>query len=90
MFVSGKKKGKRSRFTCGVCFDMYAVGDGADVEECDHMFCIECLEGYIETKVQERRFPILCPSCVAENVGQQHTGSNPGGGFFFFFFGYLN
>ncbi|TFK65855.1 hypothetical protein BDN72DRAFT_800715 [Pluteus cervinus] len=52
-------------FECGVCFDTMTMEDVARVEECEHAFCRECLREYIRSKVKDRRFPIPCPTCVA-------------------------
>ena len=63
-----------SIFTCAVCTEEYPEDFVARVPDCDHGFCRECLKTYAVSKLEEHRFPILCPSCVADN-----TGKPPGG-----------
>jgi len=55
-------------FTCAVCTDEFSV---ARIPGCDHGFCRECLRTYAISKLEEHRFPILCPSCVADNTGKE-------------------
>ena len=61
-------------FTCPVCTEEFSEEYVARVPGCDHGFCRECLRTYAVSKLEDHRFPILCPSCVADN-----TGKEPGG-----------
>lgn len=69
-------------FTCGVCFDEQPEDYVALIEGCQHRLCRDCLREYIRSKLQERRYPILCPLCTAdatrEDVGgtYAYTGVN--------------
>jgi len=58
-------------FTCAVCTDVFSEEDVARVPGCGHGFCRECLRTYAISKLEEHRFPILCPSCVADNTGKE-------------------
>lgn len=60
-----------SIFTCVVCTDEHPEDYVARVPGCDHGFCRECLRTYAVSKLEEHRFPILCPSCVADNTGKE-------------------
>ena len=60
-------------FTCAVCTDEYPEDHVARVPDCSHRFCRDCLRTYAVSKLKEHRFPIICPSCVADG-----TGKNPG------------
>lgn len=60
-----------SSFTCAVCTDEFPEDFVARVPDCDHGFCRECLKTYAVSKLEEHRFPILCPSCVADNTGKE-------------------
>ena len=60
-----------SIFTCAVCTDEYPEDFIARVPGCDHGFCRECLKTYTVSKLEDHRFPILCPSCVADNTGKE-------------------
>ena len=65
-----------SIFTCAVCTDEFSEEYVARVPGCGHGFCRECLRTYAASKLEEHRFPVLCPSCVADNTGKE-PGSKP-------------
>ncbi|KAH9167937.1 hypothetical protein EDB89DRAFT_1644128 [Lactarius sanguifluus] len=47
----------------------------ARLDPCEHAFCRECMRGYVSTRLEERRFPILCPTCTAgKGKGKGATG----------------
>ena len=52
-------------FECGVCMDEMPVASTARIDSCGHVFCRECLRGHVTARLEERRFPILCPTCTA-------------------------
>ncbi|KAF9792210.1 hypothetical protein BJ322DRAFT_1102725 [Thelephora terrestris] len=58
-------------FTCAVCTDEFPEDFVARVPGCGHGFCRECLRKYAVSKLEEHRFPILCPSCLADNTGKE-------------------
>ena len=58
-------------FTCAVCTDEHSEDYVARVPGCDHGFCRDCLKMYTVSKLEEHRFPVLCPSCVAEGTGKE-------------------
>lgn len=60
-----------STFTCAVCTDELSEEYVARIPGCGHGFCRECLRMYVISKLEEHRFPILCPSCVADNTGKE-------------------
>ena len=62
-------------FTCGVCFDEQPEDFITRIETCDHQFCRDCIQGHVKSKLQERRFPVMCPSCMTSQSGA------PGGSF---------
>ncbi|KAI0772084.1 hypothetical protein BD413DRAFT_604199 [Trametes elegans] len=62
-------------FECGICFEQYEEDHVARVHPCGHSFCRECLNGYAISKIDEHRYPILCPQCTADR-----TATNPAGG----------
>ena len=62
-------------FTCAVCTDDLPEDFVARVPGCGHGFCRECLRTYVVSKLEEHRFPILCPSCVADDKAGKEPGS---------------
>ncbi|KAF9651535.1 hypothetical protein BDM02DRAFT_3154328 [Thelephora ganbajun] len=60
-----------STFTCAVCTDEFPEDFIARVPGCDHGFCRECLKTYAVSKLEEHRFPIMCPTCMADNTGKE-------------------
>jgi hypothetical protein len=38
-------------FTCSICFDDIAIGEGYVVEQCKHAFCKDCFKDYLNEKV---------------------------------------
>lgn len=58
-------------FICAVCTDEFPEDFVARVPECGHGFCRECLKAYAVGKLEEHRFPILCPSCVVDTTGKE-------------------
>ncbi|THH11647.1 hypothetical protein EW145_g510 [Phellinidium pouzarii] len=54
-------------FDCSICMDKLPLDCVARVDNCQHMFCRECMRQYISSKLDERKFPISCPCCTAHN-----------------------
>jgi hypothetical protein len=61
------------RYHCGICLDDFPEDDAVRIESCGHDICRDCVRGHVSTKIDERRFPVLCPVCMAD-----HTNPNPG------------
>ncbi|KAI9069218.1 hypothetical protein FKP32DRAFT_1641142 [Trametes sanguinea] len=53
-------------FDCGICFEKFQEDYVAVVDPCGHACCRECLTGYIVSKIEDHRYPILCPQCTAD------------------------
>ncbi|KAF8202186.1 hypothetical protein BJ912DRAFT_943999 [Pholiota molesta] len=53
-------------FECGVCAEVHNVAVKISLPICGHMFCKECLTTYTKAKIDDGRYPIFCPECVAE------------------------
>ncbi|KAH9028401.1 hypothetical protein EDB84DRAFT_277312 [Lactarius hengduanensis] len=61
-------------FVCGVCMEEMPEDSVARLD-CGHAFCRECIRAYISTRLEEHRFPILCPTCAAgKGNGRGATG----------------
>ena len=52
-------------FVCGICLEEMPDDSIARPDPCGHTFCRECLRGHVTARLNERRFPILCPTCTA-------------------------
>ncbi|TBU43354.1 hypothetical protein BD309DRAFT_864500 [Dichomitus squalens] len=62
-------------FDCGICFERHQDDHLARVMPCGHSYCRPCLRAYAVSKINEHRFPILCPSCVADR-GRSEFGDD--------------
>jgi hypothetical protein len=63
---------------CGICLEEMPDDSIIRLDPCGHTFCRECLRGHVTTRLSERRFPILCPTCTASNVKEKGTGKVKG------------
>ncbi|KAH8999926.1 hypothetical protein EDB86DRAFT_621847 [Lactarius hatsudake] len=52
-------------FECGICMEEMPEDSVARLDPCEHAFCRECMRGYVSTRLEEHRFPVLCPTCAA-------------------------
>lgn len=52
------------RFECGICLEELPEDSVARIDPCGHSFCRECVRNYIGSKLEEHRFPIVCPICT--------------------------
>ena len=53
-------------FDCAVCMDTLPEESIARIDPCGHPFCRDCVRGLVESQIESRRFPVLCPACTAE------------------------
>jgi RING-type zinc-finger len=53
-------------FECGVCMEEMPYDSVARPDPCGHTFCRDCLRGHVTARLDERKFPILCPTCTAD------------------------
>jgi len=62
-------------FQCGICMEEMPEDSIARPDSCGHPFCRECLRGHVASRLDEHRFPILCPTCTAnKGKGKGVTG----------------
>ncbi|OCH90048.1 hypothetical protein OBBRIDRAFT_812888 [Obba rivulosa] len=52
-------------FECDICFSKYSKEVIATVSGCGHAFCRDCLRTFAVNTVEQRRYPIPCPTCMA-------------------------
>ena len=53
-------------FKCSICMEEMPVDSIAHIDSCGHIFCRECLRGHVVARLEEHKFPILCPTCTVE------------------------
>lgn len=59
-------QGKGKVFECCICMDEVPVDSIARIDSCGHTFCRQCLLGHVTARLEERKFPILCPTCIVD------------------------
>jgi RING finger family protein len=68
-------KSTQKLFVCGICLEEMPDDSIARPDPCQHTFCRECLRGHVAARLNEHRFPILCPSCsVSKGKGKEVAG----------------
>ena len=68
-------KSTQRLFECGICMEKMPDDSIARPDPCGHAFCRECLRGHVTARLNEHRFPILCPTCtVSEGKGKEAAG----------------
>src|SRR5229473_590808 len=68
-------KSTQKLFTCDICLEEMPNDSIARPDPCQHTFCRECLRGHVAARLNEHRFPILCPSCsVSKGKGKEVAG----------------
>jgi hypothetical protein len=60
-------------FLCAICMEEQPV-DNSVVLDCNHPICRVCVRGHVCSKIEEHRFPILCPVCMTEQNNRQPGG----------------
>jgi hypothetical protein len=68
-------KSPQRLFECGICMDEMPDDLIVRPDPCGHTFCRECLRGHVTARLNEHRFPILCPTCTAgKGKGKEAAG----------------
>jgi hypothetical protein len=53
------------KFSCAICMEEEPMDNSVDLD-CKHPICRDCVRGHISSKIEEHRFPVLCPVCMTE------------------------
>jgi hypothetical protein len=56
-------------FSCAICMEEQSMDNSVELD-CNHPICRDCVRGHIGSKIDERRFPVLCPVCMIEKNAQ--------------------
>ena len=57
---------------CSVCLDDFPEDDAVRIDACGHEICRDCARGHVCSKIDEHRYPVFCPVCMAD-----HKNRNP-------------
>ncbi|KAF8657093.1 hypothetical protein AX16_002280 [Volvariella volvacea WC 439] len=55
-------------FKCRICLNFNSTDHVTTIEGCSHEFCQDCVRDYVVSKIEERKYPILCPGCIADST----------------------
>ncbi|RUS29458.1 hypothetical protein BC938DRAFT_480642, partial [Jimgerdemannia flammicorona] len=55
----------QSILECPICSSEYPVDSTFHIDECGHDICRTCATQYVQTAIETRTFPCLCPCCIA-------------------------
>lgn len=55
-------------YTCHICLDEPRLDSGRAIRlsPCNHIMCRECLRNGVQSDLDERKYPLRCPDCTAE------------------------
>ncbi|KAF8589360.1 hypothetical protein K439DRAFT_1628795 [Ramaria rubella] len=65
--IAHLKQAAQVLFTCGICFETYPEDSVARVDGCEHELCRQCMTSFVISKLEDHRYPILCPICHAQS-----------------------
>lgn len=51
----------KMKFTCCICQDEQSINGSYEIPVCEHRFCLECVSGWVESKISTREVSIRCP-----------------------------
>jgi len=49
---------------CSLCLIEYSSDQFPSIKNCDHRFCVGCLQQYVRIEIQEGRVNLKCPQCI--------------------------
>ncbi|KAH7337774.1 hypothetical protein B0J17DRAFT_664209 [Rhizoctonia solani] len=72
------KSMERPQFECGICMDTYTDEVIARIDGCGHSCCRDCMRSNIQSKIEDRKYPIPCPFCVVGSDENDKPGRGLG------------
>jgi hypothetical protein len=51
---------------CNICQEFVFVEWSTSITPCEHTFCWECIKEHVGVMLQEHRFLVNCPDCLAD------------------------
>jgi len=54
-------------YHCRVCLADFPEDDALRIDACGHEICRNCARSHVCSKIDEHRFPVLCPVCMADH-----------------------
>jgi len=58
--------GLTDNFECGICHERCDNDVKISVVDCEHSYCRECVGFLARAKIEDNRYPILCPDCLID------------------------
>jgi hypothetical protein len=63
---------------CRICFESVSSSEIVEFETCKHGFCQDCTSSYARATLENRRYPVSCPTCVSD-IEADAGATSPGG-----------
>ncbi|KZT36299.1 hypothetical protein SISSUDRAFT_1050080 [Sistotremastrum suecicum HHB10207 ss-3] len=57
---------------CALCSDTHPSSNIITITGCQHFLCKNCTKTYLRSKLDEGRFPVICPMCQADDLYEHH------------------
>jgi len=61
-------------FTCNMCYRDHPYDSVMLMDPCEHTFCPACLRTHVVWELNERHFPVQCPSCTLNPIPGHELG----------------
>ena len=62
-------------FECTICMETLPIDFAMSITACEHVFCRECMKSHVVARLDEGRYPILCPVCSTDKNRDQQGGT---------------
>lgn len=57
---------RESTFECGICGDRQDNSVKISLVVCGHTYCRDCVTSLVKAKIDDNRYPIVCPECLID------------------------